>query len=276
MTDTRDQQRLDLLQRTLEPYYHELKLQWGIGFIFNDSDMIAYSINSRPARKIHEISINSKHLDEVFGFGQSAIVFEPGNARLAAMVHELAHAHLAEIIDPVFGSTKIRYSRNKAIKDQQQRGSLFDRVSSTTLDFWVDDVLFDHWPAMVDTGTTYLMETLLEDAKKGDYRRLDYFGPMGLSYILADRYRHGLPDVDIFPLIDYWNRHSPQFAQRVRLLQEHGQKVPRLPTNPPEAIGLYESTVNERLRLVEAPVTAQLVPGKRQYEWKLTQVTAGT
>lgn len=270
MTDERDQQRLDLLVRSLEPYSIDLGLQWEFLFVLESDSSTFPWIHPKPARRTHEITVNVRNLDEAVDSGQNVLPLE----QLVPMVHELGHAHLVETRDPIFGNTKTRYSRNRAVREQRQYGSTFYWISNATLDVWVNDVIYNKWPKIIlgqiDALSTNVVQRCLDDAKKGDYHLLDEHGPVKLSYLLTERSRRGLPEIDISPLISYWSRQSPQFVEILNALNAHGKSIQHLPADPAEAVRLYESTVNERLRLAEAPVTAQLVKGKWQYEWKLS------
>ena len=186
-----------------------------------------------------------------------------------AWVHELAHATLAEKIDPVFSCVLLAEGHGSEPHQlQEQEEGLFLNCWQL-VDIWVDDLMVQVDPRLKTHDLTLFSSALSHFAQVQDYDRLtEYRTIMGIAMALAECDRHG---IDPAPFERYANLY-PEKSESDRIIREMSELYRSLGTlsnDPEQSITALEDAVQRAACIVRLKRHPRIITENGKKVWLL-------
>ena len=247
------------LELNLRPYAQTLQLEWQINYFEHPES--GFASMSNGAERSHELYYNYGYVTRTLRNPQSLGQFTPSNPEtLGSLLHELCHLHLGEKVDVAFSGRRLSKKHESDGKNLDRKMGIFQLFDDPTIDMWVNDVLFKNWPDIADARMAKYLESYRQYALDGYPEYLItttiFFK---LAQVQADRNRHGMKNIDLSEILNPLEASHPLQYGALERLRGHLEKLPQLPSNRIDALNLYQSSVNDAMRLVGTDVKAGLI-----------------
>ena len=247
------------LERHLRPYAERLQLEWQINYLKHPES--GFAARSNSAERSHELYYDHGYVARALS-NSSLGQFTPSNPEaLGSLIHELCHLYLGEKVDVAFSGRRLSKKHDDDGKDLDRKLGIFQLLDAPTIDMWVNDILFKNWPDIADARMAKYLENYKEYALAGAPEVLltttIFFK---LAQVQADRNRHGMKNIDFSGILDPLRTSYPLQYDALGRFRGHLEKLPTLPSKKDEALTLYQSSVNDSMKVMGvADVKARLI-----------------
>jgi len=227
----------------------QIELEWKVSYFLGSGD--SCQIFSDPTTKTHNISIPERWL-------KSTTIFF--SIYLHEVLHELCHAKLAELIDPIFST--VIFSKKYSIADRKfQKSAKQLYLSQSHVDIWVNDLRHHVWPHVTIVDCASFLRaaevifhedpTIITDSLELSIALAQYLGEAKRRSLFIPL----LPQSLLTPLI-------------IELSQFY-QSLPPLSYNKTEDIRLLEKTTQQAARILDFQIIPKLVDEEGRIVWIL-------